>query len=67
MDEKDYHCTCREADPEHFIENDELKWLIENQEEFKFTQEDYLRVYNCIHCNDCGTAADRFILKKKFL
>ena len=63
----DFYCPCQEADPEHFITNDEIKWLIEHQDEYHFTQEDYLRVYNCIHCNDCGTTNERFILKEKFL
>ncbi|MHA1150424.1 MAG: hypothetical protein ACTSR8_19570 [Promethearchaeota archaeon] len=52
MDDKDYFCPCREADPEHFIENEELIWLIEHQTEYKFVQNDFLKVYNCIHCND---------------
>lgn len=64
---EDYYCPCREADPDHFITNKDVDWLIEHPEEYTFTQEDYLRVYNCIHCNDCGTADKRFILKEKFL
>ena len=61
---EDYDCPCREIDPDHFITNEEVKWLIENQEKYIFTQEDYLRLYNCIHCNDCGTSEERFFLKK---
>jgi Fe-S oxidoreductase len=64
---EEYYCACREADPEHFIENDEVKWLIENQDKYTFKQKDYLRIYNCIHCNDCGTSEERFLLKEKFL
>ncbi|MFX1275361.1 MAG: heterodisulfide reductase-related iron-sulfur binding cluster [Promethearchaeota archaeon] len=64
---EEFYCPCREADPDHFIENEEVKWLVDHQKEYKFSQEDYLRVYNCIHCNDCGTTAERFILKEKFL
>jgi len=64
---KDFYCPCQEVDPDHFITNDEVKWLVEHQDEYQFSREDYLRVYNCIHCNDCGTTNERFILKEKFL
>ncbi len=64
---EDFYCPCREFDPDHFIPNEEVKWLIENQIKYVFKQEDYLRLYNCIHCNDCGTSEERFILKQKFL
>ncbi len=67
MSKKDFYCPCREADPDHFITNDELNWLIEHQEEYKFSQDDFLKVYNCIHCNECGTTTERFVLKEKFL
>jgi Fe-S oxidoreductase len=63
----DYHCVCREVDPDNFITNEEVAWLIKNQDKYTFTQKDYLRIYNCIHCNDCGTSEQRFILKEKFL
>jgi Fe-S oxidoreductase len=64
---EEYKCPCRDVDPDHFIENEELKLLIENKKEYKFKKEDYLRLYNCVHCNDCGTAEERFILKEKYL
>ncbi|TFG29176.1 MAG: (Fe-S)-binding protein [Promethearchaeota archaeon] len=64
---EDFYCPCREADPDHFINNEEVKWLIENQDKYTFKQKDYLRIYNCIHCNDCGTSEERFVLKEKFL
>lgn len=63
--QEDYYCPCREADPDHFITNEEVKRLIESN--YTFKQDDYLRVYNCIHCNDCGTSEERFILKERFL
>jgi Fe-S oxidoreductase len=66
-EKEEYYCPCREADPDHFIPNDEVKWLIENQDKYTFKQDDFLRIYNCIHCNDCGTSEDRFLLKEKFL
>ena len=63
--QEDYYCPCREADPDHFITNEEVKQLINST--YTFNQDDYLRVYNCIHCNDCNTSEDRFILKQRFL
>ncbi len=64
---EEYTCPCREVDPINFLENEEVDWLIKNRKKFKFQQEDYLKLYNCIHCNDCGTSEQRFILKQKFL
>mgnify|MGYP006289745633 CR=1 FL=1 len=66
-EEEDYYCPCREVDPDHFITNEELEWFLEHKNQYTFTQQDYLRVYNCIHCNNCGTAEERFELKEKFL
>ncbi|MFX1337634.1 MAG: heterodisulfide reductase-related iron-sulfur binding cluster [Promethearchaeota archaeon] len=62
---EDFYCPCREADPDHFITNEEVKRLIESN--YIFKQDDYLKVYNCVHCNDCGTSEDRFLLKERFL
>jgi Fe-S oxidoreductase len=64
---EDYKCPCEEIDPENFITNEEVISLLEKKEDYKFKQEDYFRVYNCIHCNDCGTSEQRFILKQKYL
>lgn len=66
-EKEQYYCSCREVDPDHFISNEEVKWLIENQDSYQFNQDDFLKLYNCIHCNDCGTSDERFVLKKKFL
>jgi len=64
---EDYKCPCQEVDPENFITNEEVKTLLKNKDSYKFEQQDYYRLYNCIHCNDCGTSEERFILKQKFL
>ncbi|MFX1316742.1 MAG: heterodisulfide reductase-related iron-sulfur binding cluster [Promethearchaeota archaeon] len=64
---EDYKCPCKDVDPNNFITNDEVEWLINNRKKYKFQQRDYLKLYNCIHCNDCGTSEQRFILKQKFL
>lgn len=64
---EDYKCPCEEVDPDHFINNEEVMNLLENKGKYKFKQADYLRIYNCIHCNDCGISEERFLLKEKFL
>jgi len=64
---EDFKCPCREVDPDNFITNEEVSIFLESKDSYKFKQEDYFRVYNCIHCNDCGTSEQRFILKQKFL
>lgn len=63
---EDFKCPCEEVDPDHFISNEELEYLLMHPE-IKFKQEDYLRIFNCIHCNDCNTAEERFFLKQRFL
>jgi Fe-S oxidoreductase len=64
---EEYTCSCREVDPINFLENEEVIRLLETKENYKFSQKDYLRLYNCIHCNDCGISEERFKLKQKFL
>jgi Fe-S oxidoreductase len=65
--EEEYKCPCREVDPDNFITNEEVYELLSSKKRYKFSQEDYLRLYNCIHCNACGTAEERFLLKEKYL
>ncbi len=68
MKEKDTtNCPCRKADPDHFLTNEQVLKLLATEADYSFSQEDYLSVYNCIHCNDCGTSEQRFELKRKFL
>ena len=64
---EEYKCPCRDVDPDHFIENEEVNKLIETKKNYKFKEYDYLKLYNCVHCNDCGTAEERFLLKEKYL
>ncbi|NVM44459.1 MAG: (Fe-S)-binding protein [Candidatus Lokiarchaeota archaeon] len=64
---REYKCSCRDVDPDHFIENEEVIKLLETKENYKFNQGDYLRLYNCVHCGACGTHYERFLLKQKFL
>ncbi len=64
---EDYKCPCKEVDPNNFLTNEEVFNLLKTKNSYKFKQKDYLRLYNCIHCNDCGTSEERFLLKQKFL
>lgn len=56
-----------EVEPENFITNEEVLKLLENKDSFKFKQEDYKKLYNCVHCRECGTSDERILLKQKFL
>jgi len=62
-----YSCPCRDVDPNNFITNQEVIELLKTKDSYKFNQEDYFRVYNCVHCGACGTHYERFLLKQKFL
>ena len=64
---EDYNCPCRDADPDNFVTNEQVIRLLETKNDYKFNQEDYLRLYNCVHCGACGTHYERFLLKQKFL
>lgn len=64
---EDYSCPCRDVDPENFITNEEVIELLKTKDSYKFKQEDYFRLYNCVHCGACGTHYERFLLKQKFL
>ena len=64
---EDYSCPCRDVDPDNFITNEEVIELLKTKDNYKFKQEDYFRVYNCVHCGACGTHYERFLLKQKFL
>ncbi len=66
MDEE-YNCPCRDVDPNNFVTNEEVMKLLETKDDYKFNQDDYLRLYNCVHCGACGTHSERFLLKQKFL
>lgn len=57
----------KEVDPENFIEDDEVIKMVENLDNLNFSQEDYLKLYNCVHCGECDTENERILLKEKFL
>ena len=56
-----------EIDPENFYDDDKIKELTKSQKNFKFSQEDYKKLYNCVHCGECKTENERIQLKQKFL
>ncbi|UCE14379.1 MAG: hypothetical protein JSV04_04175, partial [Candidatus Heimdallarchaeota archaeon] len=56
-----------EVEPENFLDNDEIMRLLETRKDYKFEQEDYLKLLNCVHCNACGTSEERCQLNHKFL
>ncbi|MFX1258738.1 MAG: (Fe-S)-binding protein, partial [Promethearchaeota archaeon] len=67
MSEKKRGYPTKEVDPDNFLTNEEVLWLLENQDSYKFKQEDYKKIYNCVHCRECGTSDERILLKQKFL
>lgn len=62
---KDY--PCEEVCPEDFLENEEVKKLLQTKDDFKFKQESGKKLLNCVHCNECETSEERIELNKKFL
>jgi Fe-S oxidoreductase len=63
--ERDY--PVQEVEPESFITNEKVYELLRTRKDYKFTQEDYYKLYSCIHCRECGTSDERLLLKQKFL
>lgn len=56
-----------EVDPENFYSDDKVKEMVANLDEVDFSKEDWLKVYNCVHCGLCETEMDRVKLKEEFL
>ncbi len=56
-----------EVDPDNYLSDDEVRELIKNKEELRFEQDDYYKLYNCVHCGECETEEERLLLKQKFL
>ncbi|MHA1848510.1 MAG: hypothetical protein ACTSYS_15970 [Promethearchaeota archaeon] len=53
--------------PETFLDNDEIKRLLDTRDAYKFKQEDWIKLLNCVHCNERGTSEERAALNEKFL
>lgn len=67
MTEKKRGYPTEEVEPENFLTNEEVLRLVKNRDKYKFKQEDYYKLYNCVHCRECGTSDERILLKQKFL
>lgn len=65
--EKERKYPSQEVEPENFLSNEEVYKLLENKDSFQFEQKDYKKLYNCVHCRECGTSDERVLLKQKFL
>ncbi len=55
----------KHVDPGNFLENEDVARMLEPGE--KFSQDDARKVFNCVHCNECGTSHERALLTKKFV
>ncbi|MFX1233578.1 MAG: (Fe-S)-binding protein [Promethearchaeota archaeon] len=56
-----------EVDPDNFIKDEDVKRMVENINIVKFNQDDYYKLYNCVHCGECETEEERILLKEKFI
>ena len=58
---------CEEVCPEDFLSNAEVERLLSDKDNFKFEQDDYKKLLNCVQCNECDTSEERILLVEKFL
>ncbi|MHA1459667.1 MAG: hypothetical protein ACTSQR_08410, partial [Promethearchaeota archaeon] len=56
-----------EVDPGNFLSDDDVRNMIKDKDSIKFEQNDYYKLYNCVHCGECETEEERLLLKQKFL
>lgn len=56
-----------EVEAEHFYSDDEILDMVKNIDDIKFEKDDYLKLYNCVHCGLCPTELERIQLKERFL
>jgi Fe-S oxidoreductase len=55
-----------EVDSLNFLNDKEVKDLIEKKD-LKFSQKDFIKLYNCVHCGECDSEKERFLLKQRFI
>ncbi|HME52304.1 MAG TPA: (Fe-S)-binding protein [Candidatus Lokiarchaeia archaeon] len=53
------------VDPTNFLENEDVEKLLNSSE--PLTQDDALKIFNCVHCNECTTSDARARLMKKYV
>ena len=57
----------QEIDPINFIEDEEVQKMVKSKDTIKFNQDDFVKLYNCVHCGECSAEKERIMLKQKFL
>jgi Fe-S oxidoreductase len=56
-----------EVDPKNFLSDEEVRKLIDDKDNFRFNEDDYSKIFNCVHCGECDTEDYRIKLKEKYL
>ncbi|MFX1236952.1 MAG: heterodisulfide reductase-related iron-sulfur binding cluster [Promethearchaeota archaeon] len=56
-----------EIDPKNFYQDEEVKQMVSKLDSIQFSQDDFSKLYNCVHCGLCETEMERIQLKKAFL
>ncbi len=56
-----------EVDSKNFINDESVKDLLSKKDTFKFSSDDYYKLYNCVHCGECETESERISLKQKYI
>ncbi|MFX0080436.1 MAG: heterodisulfide reductase-related iron-sulfur binding cluster [Candidatus Hodarchaeota archaeon] len=56
-----------EVDPENFLDDNVIRDLMKKREKIKFSQNQFDKLFNCVHCGECESEAERFQLKQKFI
>ncbi|MBY9006534.1 MAG: (Fe-S)-binding protein [Candidatus Lokiarchaeota archaeon] len=57
----------KEIDPINFLSDKKVKEIALNLKDLKFTQKDFNKLYDCVHCGECPTEKQRIQLKQQFL
>lgn len=58
---------CEEVCPEDFISDEIIKQMIENKSKNIYSYEDWRRIFNCVHCNECNLSSERMAVLKDYL
>jgi Fe-S oxidoreductase len=56
-----------EVDPDNFLSDDQVEEMVKKVDDLNFKQEDFYKLYNCVHCGECETEEGRILLKQKFI
>ncbi|MHA1338469.1 MAG: hypothetical protein ACTSRZ_00770 [Promethearchaeota archaeon] len=58
---------CEEVCPADFLTNEEIEKMQGQLESLKFNKEDWRKLLNCVHCNECGTDNERALLLNEYI